>query len=193
MSNPGRLKLKMKSPHEAEPVAQAVLLGAQLQMGMIPNMYGFMANSPGLLDTYRVGYDHFRKHSGFLAVEQEVILLSISYDNGCEYCVAAHSIVADMYSFIPPEVTNAIRAGTAIPDPTLAALSDFTHVMVKTGGRPSEADLGNFWAAGYSESQVLEVILAIGVKTLSNYTNHVCHTPLDPAFSSRVWSRPNAD
>jgi AhpD family alkylhydroperoxidase len=61
-------------------------------------MYAVMANSPGLLETYATGYAAFREASGFTPAEQEVVLLTVSHENGCEYCVAAHSFLADQVS-----------------------------------------------------------------------------------------------
>lgn len=156
-------------------------------MGFIPNMYARMANSPGLLETYLHGYEVFRQQSGFSAVEQEIVFLSISVENGCEYCVAAHSLVADAMSKVPVAVTNAIRGSDKVPDEKFAALSEFARTMVARRGLPSRNDVLAFLAAGYSERHILEVILAISVKTLSNYTNHNFHTPVDAAFASRAW------
>jgi alkylhydroperoxidase family enzyme len=65
--------------------------------------------------------------------------------------------------------------------------------MVQTRGRPSEQDVADFLAAGYSEPQVLEIILAIAVKTLSNYTNHLFGTPVDAAFAARIWHRDDVE
>jgi alkylhydroperoxidase family enzyme len=53
-------------------------------------------------------------------------------------------------------------------------------------------DLQAFLAAGFSERQVLEIILAIAVKTISNYSNHVFHTEVDPVFAACRWGTPKA-
>jgi AhpD family alkylhydroperoxidase len=134
------------------------------------------------------GYDRFRKHSGFTPVEQEVVLLTISRGNGCNYCMAAHSVIADQMSKVPPPVTEAIREGQFIPETKLAALSTFTDILLSTRGLPAKADVAAFLNAGYEEHHILEIILAIAVKTLSNYSNHLFHTPLDKMFASREWS-----
>ncbi|MBY6243790.1 carboxymuconolactone decarboxylase family protein [Methylosinus sp. Sm6] len=148
-----------------------------------------MANEPALLEAYSTTYAAFRRDAGFTPIEQELIFLVTSRANGCHYCMAAHSFVADRMSKVPTEVTDAIRDGRAIPDSRLQAFATFTHVMVETRGRPSEAAVREFLAAGYSEKNILGVILAIGVKTWSNYTNHLFHTPDDDVFASRVWKQ----
>lgn len=176
--------------NSAPPRGRSVLEGAQAQIGFIPNMYANMAHSPGLLETYLDGYTRFRAESGFTPAEQEVVFLTISRDNGCEYCVGAHSVLADTQSKLAREATDAIRDGKPIPDPKMEALSRFTSRMLATRGLPRTEDVRAFLQAGYAEQQVLEVILAIAVKTLSNYANHVFHTPLDPMFASRKWEDP---
>ncbi len=190
MQSEHKLALPTLGAEQAEPLARERLHEAQAKLGFVPNMYGVMANSPGLLDTYVHGYNRFRENSGFTSAEQEVVLLAISRENGCTYCIAAHSFIADKMSGVPTEVTNAIRDGRAIPDARLAALHDFVRIMVTKRGLPGRADVQAFLAAGYSERQILEVVLAIAVKTLSNYANHLFHTPVDEMFANRVWNDP---
>ncbi|MCI0590228.1 MAG: carboxymuconolactone decarboxylase family protein [Gammaproteobacteria bacterium] len=189
MSSQYKLSLSAKTIADADPKTKAVLEQAKSQVGFIPNMYAYMVNSPGLLETYLDGYARFRKDSGFTPAEQEVVFLTISRGNGCDYCMAAHSMLADQMSKVPPSVTDAIRYGQRIPDPKLAALSVFTDAMLATRGLPLKTDVEAFLNAGYTERHVLEIILAIAVKTLSNYSNHLFHTPLDEMFSSREWRK----
>ncbi len=79
----------------AEGDAAERLADAPAATGMVPNMYGVMANSPGLLATYLDGYQRFRIGSGFTPAEQETVFLTISGYNACDYCMAAHSFIAD--------------------------------------------------------------------------------------------------
>ena len=156
--------------------------------GFLPNMYQTMANAPSMLKTYLFGYEQFRKETGFTSCEQEVIFMVISRENGCDYCMGAHSFIADNMSGVPEHVTDAIRDGNVIDDTKLEALASFTRVMLNTRGLPTRDDFAGFIEAGYTEQNVLEIILAISVKTLSNYSNHLFHTELDDVFSSRAWS-----
>ncbi len=189
MNSEYKLTLSPKTLKDADPKIRTVLEKAKAQTGFIPNMYAGMANSPGLLETYLEGYSRFRKDSGLSAVEQEVVLLTISSTNGCDYCMAAHSYIADQVSKVPAPVTDAIRAGRLIPDAKLTALSKFTATLMSTRGLPKIADVESFLRAGYEERHVLEIILAIAVKTLSNYSNHLLHTPLDAVFAGREWRK----
>jgi uncharacterized peroxidase-related enzyme len=178
------------SPEAAQPRAKEVLEKALKQVGFIPNMYANMVNAPAVLDTYLLGYRQFREESGFTPQEQEVVFLAISFENACSYCMGAHSFIADTKSKVPTAVTEAIRNGAKIPDGKLAALAEFARVMVRKRGLPTTADVSRFLAAGFSECQILYIVLAIAVKTLSNYSNHLFHTELDQRFASRIWTAP---
>lgn len=188
MNDAAKLTLPPKTLETKDPRAKAVLETAKAQVGFIPNMYAGMANSPGLLQTYLDGYASFRKYSGFTSAEQEVVFLTISRENGCDYCMAAHSMIADKVSKVPPDVLRAIRSGASIPDAKLAALGVFTSHMFATRGRPTANGLKAFLDAGYTEAQVLEIVLALAVKTLSNYANHVNNPKVDEAFAAYAWN-----
>ncbi|MBI4936365.1 MAG: carboxymuconolactone decarboxylase family protein [Actinobacteria bacterium] len=181
-----RLTLPPRTDTDDDLSVAAVLAKAKAEIGMIPNMYANMANAPALLNTYLLGYSAFRAESGLSATEQETVLLTISRFNGCGYCMAAHSAVADM-THVPAAITDAIRDGQPIPDHRVAALADFTLAMLTSRGMPSTAAVEAFLDAGYTEQHVLHIILAIAVKTISNYSNHLFHTPVDAAFAARTW------
>ncbi|MBQ0713099.1 MAG: carboxymuconolactone decarboxylase family protein [Porticoccus sp.] len=160
----------------------------QANFGFLPNMYQTMANSPALLKTYLFGYEQFRTESDFTPCEQEVVFIVLSRENGCEYCVGAHSFIADNMSGVPVPVTDAIRTRSTIEDSKLQALATFTKVLHDTRGLPTRTDVEGFIGAGYTEKNILEIILAMSVKTLSNYSNHICQPELDDVFSGRAWS-----
>ncbi|MDH3981150.1 MAG: carboxymuconolactone decarboxylase family protein [Gammaproteobacteria bacterium] len=161
---------------------------AQQAYGMLPNLYRKMAESPALAKGYWELGTIFAS-SSLSAVEQQVVLLATSTQNGCTYCVGAHSAIADMMK-IPAEVTDALRDGKPVPDTKLEALRKFTQQVVSQRGWVAEADTQSFLDAGFTRAQVLDVVLGVGLKTLSNYANHIMQTGLDDAFASRTWQSP---
>ncbi|MBB0025148.1 MULTISPECIES: carboxymuconolactone decarboxylase family protein [Burkholderiaceae] len=163
---------------------KALLDTALKQVGFIPNMYANMVNVPGVLSTYLHGYAAFRQKSGFSPTEQEVVFLAISRVNGCNYCTAAHSMIADKMSGVPGDVLQAIRTGQPIPDARLAALFAMTQELVKNLGQPTAARVQEFLDVGFDESHLLNIILAISVKVLSNYSNHAFGTEVDERFAA---------
>lgn len=181
------MNLKQVDEGSADERQKPIIQNAIKKNGGLPNMYANMVNSPGLLETYLHGYEIFRKESGFSAVEQEVIFLTISYLNDCNYCMAAHSVIADKISKVPAIITEAIRQGKDIAEQKLQTLSAFTKEMFVTRGRPAKEAVEQFLNSGYSEKQMLEIVLALAVKTLSNYSNHIFETSLDNMFKGREW------
>lgn len=160
----------------------AILQATRDRLGFIPNMYGYMGVLPGVLTGYIAAYDSFRQDAGFTPPEQETVFLSISAVNGCTYCTAAHSMIAEKMSRLPADSLAALRSGEALPDARLNALAHFTRIMVQKRGLPDRNEVETFLAAGFETSHVLGIVQAIACKTYSNYVNHLAATELDPAF-----------
>lgn len=159
-----------------------ILKNSKHRLGFIPNLYAMMANSEGLLSTYITGDENFRQFSRFTPVEQEIIYLAISLENKCDYCVSAHTAIAKNMTKIPEEIIDILKKSGELKDKKLNAVFKFTKFLVNHRGWADKDDVDAFLAAGYTEQDVLYIILAIGVKTLSNYMNHLTHTPVDVAF-----------
>lgn len=182
--------LEVKTIENADVISSEIMENSKKVLGMVPNMYSTMANNPALLDAYTYSYKTFRENSGFSTQEQEVVFLTISFENECDYCMAAHSFIADKMSNVPEDITNAIRNNTEIRDSRFKALSLFTKQMLEKKGLPSQEDINDFLRAGYTENNILGVITGIGIKVMSNYFNHVFNTPVDNAFKGRTWVKP---
>lgn len=163
------------------------LAASQQAYGFIPNLHGVMAEAPALLNGY-AAFSKIFEETSFTPAERQVVLLATSCANECGYCMAAHSAVATMRK-VPLDVIAAIRNGSPINDEKLEALRRLTASVVVTRGWPLIADIEAFLRAGYAKAQVLEVVLGVGLKTLSNYANHIANTPLDAAFESFAWKQ----
>ncbi|MGD8309856.1 MAG: carboxymuconolactone decarboxylase family protein, partial [Chromatiales bacterium] len=150
------------------------------------NLFAVMAEAPGLLDAYLKVNEVFANTS-LDPREQTVVLITVSRMNGCRYCMAAHSAGADMTE-VPAPLTDALRGGEPLDDPRLEALRRLTAEVVERRGWPEEDEVERFLAAGYGRRQLLEVLVGVGLKTLSSYTNHIAGTQLDPPLASRAWS-----
>lgn len=161
------------------------LVGAEQAFGFIPNLLGVFAESPATLKAY-LALGELLGQTSFTDAEKQVAILAISRFNECHYCVAAHSTIAGMQN-VPADVVDAIRNDQAIADGKLQALRRFATSVVEKRGWLEEEEIEAFLEAGYSKANILEVILMLGFKTLSNYTNHIADTPLDAAFASAEW------
>ena len=161
------------------------LRNAEKAFGFIPNLLGILAESPTAIKAYLTLGQIFDE-SSFSPTERQVVILAVSRYHECYYCVAAHSVVAGLQN-VPADVVDAIRNYQPITDSKLEALRVFATTTVEKRGWVSESDIAEFVAAGYSKAQVLEVIVGISFKTLSNYVNHIADTPLDDAFAAQAW------
>lgn len=169
--------------------ARPFLAGAEKKFGFVPNLLGTMADAPALLKGYLTLAEIFDSTS-FTPTERQIVLLATSHVNGCAYCMAAHTVIAGMQN-VPEDVVKALRGNTPIGDAKLEALRIFVKEVVEQRGYPSQESLKQFLSVGYTNAQVLEVVLGIGFKTLSNYTNHLTHTPLDQNFLQAAWGEGN--
>lgn len=176
------------TPETASAEGREVLAQVKGKYGFIPNLIGKMAEAPATAKAYLALGDLLAQTS-FSATEQQVILLTVSRYNECTYCVGAHSSIARMQQ-VPADVIESIRNDQPIADPRLEALRRFATRVVDQRGWLSDEDIGEFFAAGYDRQQVLEVVLGVAMKTISNYTNHIVGTELDGAFAAQAWEPP---
>jgi alkylhydroperoxidase family enzyme len=168
------------------PEASKLLLAeSRKAFGMIPNLHAMLAESPAALEAYKNLHDLFQQTS-FDADELTVVWQTLNVEHECHYCVAAHTAIANMLK-VDPAITAALRNGTELPTSKLQVLHVTTLELARERGRPSEATLNAFFAAGYQQRHVLEIILGISQKVLSNYANHIAETPIDKAFSAFAW------
>jgi uncharacterized peroxidase-related enzyme len=181
------MNFDMHTADTAPEAARETLSAARKGYGFVPNLLAVMAEAPALVKGYTT-LSRIFDESSLSAAERQVVLLATSHENDCAYCVAAHTVIAGMQK-VPGGVVEAIRDGRPIADAKLEALRRFTAAVVASRGWPSDAELVAFTSAGYGKQQVLEVVLGVGLKTLSNYTNHIAATPLDPAFHTAAWSK----
>jgi len=174
-------------PNTAPEPARKLLQEARSTLGFVPNMYGVMAASPSLLKGYK-GLSELFAQTALTAVEQQIVLLTVSYENDCGYCMAAHSALAGKAGMSEPEL-GALRNGQPLSDPKHEALRRFTAQVVQSRGHPDADHVNDFLKAGYTRANLLDVVLGVGMKTLSNYTNHLAETPLDAAFQPLEWKK----
>lgn len=174
------------APERSKPLLQEL----RSSVGMIPNLAASMAESPELLE----GFLRIRSilHAGtFSPAEVQVLSLTNAFENGCDYCMALHSVLAAKEG-VSHDALAALRAGRAPLEPRLRALSDFSRTLVRARGHVAPTDLAAFLAAGFTRAQALEAVLGVAVSILPNFAHHVTQCPLDDAFRSQTWARPAA-
>jgi uncharacterized peroxidase-related enzyme len=181
-------KFQFHTPASAPEASRPLLDKVSRQFGFVPSLLGGLANAPAALEGYLTLAGIFER-SSLSRVEQQVVLLAVSVENNCEFCVSAHSFIARNMVKVDADTVTALRSGGKLPNPRLDALATFVRQVVIQRGWVDPAGLQAFEDAGYSRSQALDVILGVSLKTLSNYANHLLGTPVDSAFEAERWHR----
>ncbi|PWW33844.1 carboxymuconolactone decarboxylase family protein [Chromohalobacter israelensis] len=164
------------------------LESTQKQMGFLPNLFAKMAEAPTLLEAYQT-LDGIYSRTSLTPAQQQVALLAISSVNGCSFCVAAHTGGAKAAK-VPEDDIAKLRELQNPDDPKLNAVSRFAKHLVEARGWADDAEVKAFLEAGFEKQQVLELVIAVSLKTLSNYTNHIAGTPLNDELKSLEWQDP---
>ncbi|MBU2963887.1 carboxymuconolactone decarboxylase family protein [Amphritea sp. 2_MG-2023] len=176
--------LKVHTLESAPEGSQPLLQNSIKAFGSLPSLHGVMAESPVVLEAYQMLHKWFTE-SSFDADELTVVWQSINVEHECHYCVPAHAAIAKMMK-VDDALTAALRNRQAMPNAKLQALHDTTLLIVRNRGQISEADVAAFYAAGYSPKHLLEIVLGLSQKIMSNYINHLADTPLDERFAAFV-------
>jgi AhpD family alkylhydroperoxidase len=176
------------TPANAPEGSKAQLAATTKAWGFTPTLHATLAESPAAL----IGYDTLFglvAQSTLSPVEQQVAYQAINVFHGCEYCTMGHTYLSRAAGMDEPTV-QALRNDQAPADPKLAALWNFARSVVETRGMSGDAAVDAFIAAGFSKANVLDVVAIIATKTISNYTNHLTHTPKEGfmADPSLAWS-----
>jgi len=175
---------------ESAPTASKPALEKSLKTnGMLPNLHGVLGSSPQLLEAYQTLHQLFMNTS-FDADELTVVWQGINVEHGCNYCVPAHTGIAHAMK-VDAKLIQALRDQEPMPTDKLQALFDLTLSLVRNRGHVTQEQLDQFYAAGYGEQQVLEIILGLSQKIISNYTNHIANTPIDAPFEKFAWKQSN--
>lgn len=167
--------------------SKAMLAESKKQNGMIPGLHATMAESPGLLAGYRYLHEQFVK-SSFDKDELTVVWQSINVEHDCHYCVPAHTAIAKGMK-VDDAITDALRNETPLPNARLEALRTFTLSVVRNRGDVDDVAVQTFLDAGFSKRQILEVVLGVAQKVMSNYTNRLAQTAVDAPFQKFEWQK----
>ena len=181
--------LKVHNIESAPEGSKSLLEKSQKAYGMIPGLHGVLAGSPQLLTAYQTLHELFTQTS-FNEEELTVVWQTINVEHACHYCVPAHTGIAKMMK-VSDAITEALRNETPLENPKLEALRSMTLIIIRNRGHVTQEELNAFYAAGYQERQLLEIILGLSQKTISNYVNHIANTPVDAGFQKFEWSKEN--
>lgn len=146
--------------------------------GKVPNAYLTMgSNSPVALES-ALNLDAALRRSSLRAKEIEIVKLAVSEAAGCDYCLAAHTMMGKRAG-LSREAILAVRHGEASDDAKNDALAAFVRALTTTSGTLPEANLAAIRAAGYNDAQITDIALAMAAINLTNLFNRINDTTLD--------------
>ncbi|HXB79035.1 MAG TPA: carboxymuconolactone decarboxylase family protein [Bradyrhizobium sp.] len=161
------------SPAAAQPLLHAV----EKQLGVVPNLFRVVGNSPAALEGY-LGLNGALGKGELEAATRERIALAVAEANGCDYCLSAHTYLGKNLAKLSEAEISANRNGSS-SDSKAAAAVRFAVKLVKARGHVADADVQAVKKAGYNDAQVIEIVLHVALNTLTNYVNEVAKTEID--------------
>ena len=160
---------------EVSPANQAIFDKLKGSLGVVPNLYATLAYSEHALGSYLAFQNAKSSISGNA---REVVNLVVSQVNGCEYCLAAHTLIGKKSGFTDEQILE-IRAGKASFDPKLDALARLVKDITINRGHANQALVEAFFAAGWTKANLVDAIVGIGDKTVTNYLHGTTRVPVD--------------
>ncbi len=151
-------------------------------LGFVPNLYAYYAKNETALEDYLKLQN---RKSTLSAKEREVVNLVTSQINGCRYCLSAHTAIGKMNGFSDEQIIE-LRQGSASFDSKLDALAKFTAEVVQHRGKASEQSKEEFFSAGYTESNMIDVIIIVGDKIMSNYIHNLTGFEIDFPLATEI-------
>ena len=177
-------RLTVNTVESAPEQAKERIAMVQKANGFIPNLIGTLANSPQALEMYQeVSKMHAR--NSLTPEEIEVVQITAAVHNGCDFCVAGHTKIGTKLLKMPENVLNALRTRTTIEDNAkYQALAEFTVQLIDNRGKVSDGELQAIKDAGYSEQNILDVVMGVALATLCNYANNVAQNDINPELQA---------
>jgi uncharacterized peroxidase-related enzyme len=161
------------APEATRPTLEAV----QKQLGTVPNLFRAIANSPAAL-AGTIALDGALARGRFDARTRERIAIAVAEENGCGYCLSAHTFIGkELLRVDDGELTAARDARSS--DPKVDAALQFAVAVVRARGHVSDAVVAAVRAAGHDDAAIVELVALVAINTLTNYLNNVIETPID--------------
>jgi uncharacterized peroxidase-related enzyme len=167
---------------EVSETNQAIFDNLQKNLGFVPNLYATFALGGSALGDYLTLQN---RKSSLSSKEREIINLVVSEVNDCIYCLSAHTVLGKMNGFSETEILE-IRSGEASFNPKFDALAKFTHDVTLQRGKPSSESVARLFEAGYTQANVVDILIVIGDKIISNYLHGVTQIPVDFPVAVRL-------
>ena len=167
--------IQVPTREQVSPANQALFDQLKKGLGMVPNLYATLALSEHALGNY-LAFQNAK--SSITGKAREVVNLVVSQVNGCQYCLAAHTVIGGMVGFKPEQIIE-IRRGGASFDARLDALAKLVKSIATERGHADPARVQAFFDAGWTPENLVDVIVVVGDKTVTNYLHATTQVPVD--------------
>ena len=167
--------ITVPSYEEVSPANQTIFDNLRKRLGFVPNLYATFAHSASALASYLALQG---AKNSLDAKAREVISLVVSQVNGCEYCLAAHTVLGKVNGFTDEQILE-IRIGRASFDSKFDALAQLVRSIASERGHPDPVCLQAFFDAGWTNENLVDAIVVIGDRTISNYMHGTTRVPVD--------------
>ncbi|MEM1338872.1 MAG: carboxymuconolactone decarboxylase family protein [Bacteroidota bacterium] len=154
---------------------QAIFDNLEKAVGFVPNLYATYAYSENALENY---LNFANAKTSLTAKQKEVVNLAVSQVNNCLYCLSAHTAIGKMNGFSEEQILE-LRAGRASFDNKLDALARLARNITENRGRTDAAVIEHFFSAGWNKENLIDTIVLVGDKTISNYIHSTTQIPVD--------------
>lgn len=154
---------------------QAIFDNLEKALGFVPNLYATYAHSDTALENY---LSFANAKTSLSAKEKEAVNLAVSQVNDCIYCLSAHTVIGKMNGFTNEQILE-LRAGFSSVSTKLDALVKLAKNITENRGKTDDSVLEDFFTAGYSKGNLIDVISLVGDKTISNYIHSTTKVPVD--------------
>lgn len=167
--------INVPTREQVSPANQALFDTLKKGLGMVPNLYATLALSENALGNY-LAFQNAK--SSITGKAREVINLVVSQVNGCQYCLAAHTVIGGMVGFTPEQIIE-IRRGGASFDAKLDAMARLVKNIAVERGHADPALVQAFFDAGWTQENLVDAIVVIGDKTVTNYLHGTTQVAVD--------------
>jgi uncharacterized peroxidase-related enzyme len=170
-------RIKLPNPNQTPDDSLTLLNAVKKQLGVVPNLMKLVGNSPAALEGY-LSLNAALAKGNIDVKTRERIALAMAEFNGCNYCLSAHTYLGKNVAKLDDAEIAANRKGKS-SDPKAAAAVHFAARVAQERGHVTDADLNAVKTAGYSDAEIVEIVLHVALNTLTNYVNEVTRTEID--------------
>lgn len=173
--------MNVPTREEVNSVNQEIFDSLKKSLGFVPNLFATIGHSNNGLSRY-LAYQNAK--TSLNNKEKEAVNLIVSQVNGCVYCQSAHTVLGKMNGFSDEQIIDMRKGGSE--NEKLNALVKLAADITENRGRVDAASTAAFFEQGYTNENLVDLILLISDKTAMNYLHNLTKIPVDFPLASTL-------